>query len=325
MSGVTRKIYEHELNDIKSMWNKQIKTIEDILGKHYDEKDIIESLKKYYPHEWYSVQVKYDYYYQKDKHLERITGRRRYNMPSPENLIKSVSEFKKITSYSFRQQHSLSYNIETATQYEILLSKKRQPKINKINKKIAEAKSKTQQVTPDFIDKLIGLYEQKRTSQKDKVYILFELKKYYNVRIIKFFFKVNDTELNKQLRNIAFQHLQSFNYNPRLRKQKYMQVHCKNRTRKEYLKNVYPDEHYDIKGIPQELEYRIHNSKDQKIKRYDYFISHSSKDFLTVQHLISYENSQGKNIYCDWISDSDYLKRHLVCDATLKVIEKRME
>lgn len=40
-------------------------------------------------------------------------------------------------------------------------------------------------------------------------------------------FKVNDTELNKQLRWIAFYHLQSFNYRPRARRQKYMQVHTK--------------------------------------------------------------------------------------------------
>lgn len=33
---------------------------------------------------------------------------------------------------------------------------------------------------------------------------------------------------------------------------------------------------------------------------------------------------KGKNIYCDWINDNDYLKRHLVCEATLNVIKTRM-
>ena len=44
---------------------------------------------------------------------------------------------------------------------------------------------------------------------------------------------------------------------------------------------------------------------------------------------MKYENypelQKGKNIFCDWINDVDYLKRHLLCEATLKVIEKRME
>lgn len=44
-----------------------------------------------------------------------------------------------------------------------------------------------------------------------------------------------------------------------------------------------------------------------------------------VQKLIQYENKKGKNVFCDWINDSDYLKRNLLCDATLKVLEKRLE
>lgn len=62
--------------------------------------------------------------------------------------------------------------------------------------------------------------------------------------------------------------------------------------------------------------------KRTKIKEYDFFISHSSKDSFSVQKLIVYENQQGNNVFCDWISDADYLKRNLMCDATLRVIEK---
>jgi hypothetical protein len=104
-----------------------------------------------------------------------------------------------------------------------------------------------------------------------------------------------------------------------------MQVHTKNKKRKKYLKEIYPNETYNIPKTPEELEYRIENSKEQKIKTYDFFISHSSIDSSFVQRLILHENQNGKNIFCDWINDSDYLKRNLVCDATLKVLEKRME
>lgn len=104
-----------------------------------------------------------------------------------------------------------------------------------------------------------------------------------------------------------------------------MQIHAKNEKRKCYLREVYPDERYDIPQNPDELEYRIENSKEQKLKSYDYFISHSSKDSKEVQKLIYVENQQGKNVFCDWINDIDYLKRHLLCDATLKVIEERMK
>lgn len=139
-------------------------------------------------------------------------------------------------------------------------------------------------MTPEFIDKMIGLYERKNTSQKDKMYILLELQKYYSPKIIQFFFKLNDTELNKQLRWSAFCHLQSFNYQPRARRQKYMQVHTKNKKRKDYLKKVYSEQKCEIPKTPMELEYRIDNGKEQKIKTYDFFISHSYKDGATVQN-----------------------------------------
>lgn len=136
---------------------------------------------------------------------------------------------------------------------------------------------------------------------------------------------MNDTELNKQLRWDAFYHLQSFGYRPRARRQKYMQVHTENKKRREYLKNVYPNETFSLIQTPNELEYRINNSKEQKLKKYDFFISHSYKDSALVQKLIEHENLNGNDVFCDWINDSDYLKRHLLCSATLSVIEKRLE
>ena len=236
-----------------------------------------------------------------------------------------ASRCKKILSKEYQRIHFDNYTEESGVLARENLWLKRKPKIERVNQKIEKALSKVQQVTPSFIDQLIGLYERKNTSQKDRRYILLELKKYYSDKIIQFFFKLNDTELNKQLRWEAFYHLQSFNYQPRARRQKYMQVHTKNKKRKEFLKEVYPFETYEIPQNPNELEYRIENSREQKIKEYDFFISHSSKDGTIVQKLIRAENQNGKNIFCDWINDVDYLKRHLLCEATLKVLEKRME
>ena len=296
-----------------------------MLPKNYKDEDIIILLKKYYPHEWQSVEIKCEYYNKKDRYLKSIKGKTRYNMQAPERILQNVPEYRRLISSEYRKKYALEYN-EKIQLHEIeLLWKKRESKIQKINKKVENAKLKTQQMTPSYIDKLIGLYERKDTSQKDRMYIIVELQKYYSPKVIQFFYKLNDTELNKQLRWIAFYHLQSFNYQPRARSQKYMQVHTKNKKTRDYLKNIYPNEHYDIPKNPDELEYRIENAKEQKMKRFDFFISHSSKDSSIVQKLISYENGKGYNIFCDWINDVDYLKRHLICDATLKVIEKRLE
>jgi hypothetical protein len=325
MSGVTKHIFNHEIYAILSMFNCEIKTVEPLLPKEYSSSDIIALLREFYPHEWHSVEIKYVYYQTKDCYIKRKFGKNRYNMKAPDVLLMDASRCKEILSKEYQRIHFDSYTEESLVLARENLWLKRKPKIERVNQKIEKALSKTQQVTPSFIDQLIGLYERKNTSQKDRRYILLELKKYYSDKIIQFFFKLNDTELNKQLRWEAFYHLQSFNYQPRARRQKYMQVHTKNKKRKKFLREVYPFETYEIPQNPNELEYRIENSREQKIKEYDFFISHSSKDSTCVQKLIRAENQDGKNIFCDWINDVDYLKRHLLCKATLKVLEKRME
>ena len=325
MSGVTKHIYDREIIDINVMWNNQLKKIEKVLPCTYNEDDIIKLLKKYYSHEWKSVQYKKQYYDKKDQYLIKRFGKARYKMPSVEVLIRNNGKFKYLLSDKTKRNYSSSFDENVWKNNKDILWQERKNKIARIDTKISNAKAKTQMVTPAFLDQLIGLYERKNTSQKDRVYIIHELKKYYNPKVINFFFKLNDTELNRQLRETAFYHLQSFNYQPRLRRQKYMQVHTKSKKRKEYLKKVYPYEKYSITYNPDELEYRIENGKEQKIKSYDYFISHSSKDSKLVQNIITYENSIGKNIFCDWINDSDYLKRNLLCEATLKVIEWRLQ
>lgn len=56
MSGVTKHIFEHELDDILSMWNTEIKSVTPLLPRKYTKADIIALLKYYYPHEWQSVE-----------------------------------------------------------------------------------------------------------------------------------------------------------------------------------------------------------------------------------------------------------------------------
>lgn len=325
MPGVTKHIYEADIRDIHAMWKNQLKSIAVILPQNYTEEDVVNLLKEYYPHEWESVVFKKQYYDIKDKFLQKRKGRSRYCMPAPAVLLKSNAQFRKLISREHRLRYAERFDEEVRAKEESNLKRKRIPKIQRIDQKIASAKYQTQSVTPDFLDKVIGLYERKNTSQKDRVYLLIELKKYYNPKVINFFFKLNDTELNKQLREMAFKHLQSFNYQPRLRKQQYMQVHTSNKKRKAFLKEEYPNQTYTVPQTPDELESRIGIGKEQSLKRYDMFVSHSSMDSEIIRKLISYENDQGIFAFCDWMNDSDYLKRTLLCEATLRVLEYRLD
>lgn len=325
MPGVTKRIYIQDLNGIDVMWTKCIDEIKGALPFNYTKEDVVFLLKKYFPHEFDSVIYKKKYYDTKDRFLMKRYGRKRFCMPEPIEIIYKNRLFIKITSLGYKKFHNENYSDELHKENILKLDKKRCHKIKKVNNKIAEAKLYTQSVTPFFIDKLIGYYERKNSTHKDKVYILLELKKYFNEKVINFFFKLNDTELNKQLRHEAFYHLQSFNYQPRLRKQKYIQIHSKNKKRKGFLRNEYPSLTFKIPKTPEELEYRIFNGKEQVFKEYDFFVSHSSKDSYIVMKLKEYKNNLNKFVFCDWINDNDYLKRELLSSATLNVIEHRLD
>lgn len=80
-----------------------------------------------------------------------------------------------------------TFSIQKQKEYKNLLDKRRLPKIEKRQEKIEKAKKRAQEMEPEFLDALMGLYDRKNTSQKDKVYIFLELEKYYCKKTINFF------------------------------------------------------------------------------------------------------------------------------------------
>ncbi len=325
MSGYTKRKCQNDFRQAIIDMNKYIKTIMPILPYEYNLEVIKGLLEKYYPHEMKALSVQYKYYQTKEKSLVKHKKSRYSLFLDVEGIILSSAVYKTIMSEKYISNHKTTFSKESTDIETKKLSSKREAKIKKIDDKIQRSLQKTQQVEPEFLDALMGLYDRKQTTQKDKVYILNELQKYYNDKVLKFFSKKIDTEYNIQLREMAFHYYQSVGFRPVLRKQKHMRVPSKNRNRKAFLKNDYAHQRFDILGTPEELEYRIENSKEQVLKHYDFFISHSSSDQKEVQALIENLNKNRKNVYCDWINDNDYLKRVLVGDATLNIIKNRMK
>lgn len=326
MAGYTKHMFLKDLESMRNDLSKYISTLIPVLPKSYDNKTILILLEKYYPFEWRIINEKYKYYSKKDKSLAKRGKKPRYSMCTPEDLLQSLGVYQRIFSESYINAHAENFSDDTYLLNEQKLLASRMPKIQARIEKIDAMKRKVQLVEPVFLDSLMGLYDRKNTSQKDRVYILKELEKYYCPKVINFFQKKVDTEYNRQLREMAFYHLQRLGYfTGPLRKQKYMRIHTQNKKRRKFLKEVYAYERYNIAEMPEELEYRILNAKEQSLKSFDYFISHNSNDFSAVQQLIQDLNKKNLNVYCDWISDTDYLKRALVCGATLEVIRKRIE
>lgn len=326
MSGFTKHMYEKDVVEIKKQLSEYVKELSIILPPDYDFNSLVSLIEEFYPYEFRVIKEKYEEYRILDRKIIKIKGKARFNMPAPLTILENLPITKNILSDAFRQKYVQEFDMKTYEHKKEILVRNRMPRIKKKKDKIDKAIAKTQQMEPKFLDKLMGLYERKETTQTDRVYIMLELQKYYCPKIIKFFRKRAHSELNFQLREMAVLFLHSMGHHAVLRKQKYMQIHTKNRKKKKKLKQEYAKQKFNIKAIPNELEYRINNNAmEQRLKFYDYFISHSSKDYENVQKLIYELNKKKQNVYCDWINDTDYLKRKLVCDATLMVIRKRIE
>lgn len=320
----TKHKYEEIFKKNQTDFAKYIDTIIPILPAEYTAQTIINYLKQYYPFEYSLLEEQYKYYNGADIKLVEVHKKRRYNPVEPNTFLERIIRKKKLLTLTVLKHHKETFSKLIQEQRENELKKVRLPRINKKRNKIAQARQYVQMVGPVFLDKLMGFYDRKNASQKDKVYILTELKKYYSPKTVRFFKKLANSEYDFQLREMAFYYLQSFGHFVELRKQKYMQIHTKNKRRRKRIKES-GKIRYIIPETPEELAYRINNqAKEQKYKAYDYFISHSYKDFKSVQYLIDFLNYKKKNIYCDWISDKDYLKRNLFCEDTVHILEQRI-
>lgn len=76
---------------------------------------------------------------------------------------------------------------------------------------------------------------------------------------------------------------------------------------------------------PADLVQRIEKNSIQNRKSFDMFISHSSRDASLIKKIIKALNAHNISVYCDWTSDSDFLKRELVSEFTKIVLLKRLE
>lgn len=324
MSGVSKKIFESELLKIKNKLEKPIKNILTILPEEYDLLMIENYFKELYIFEYNSLYDFKEYFDKKNKDLLRCGKKSRYKVPKILDFLKEYSEVKKALKNNFKIKHKENYCEEERNLKYISLKNEVDKKNRKRKEKLEQAKARVQNIEPEFLDKLIGLYEKKNASQESRMYIMMELEKYYCKKTINFFRKRNDTEYNNQLRNKAFYKLQEWGHYVRLRRGKYIVIKSKNKKRRKFIKTIYKNQKSSIQETPFELQKRIDESLEQKLKSYDFFISHSSKNASIVKKLKGYFNQKNKNIYCDWISDDHYLKRSLVSEATKIIIEKRL-
>ncbi len=313
MPGVTKRKYVGEIMRFNKQLKRPLKLIVEALPYTYDEDTIINLFKELYPHEWQIMNERYKQYKEKDKFLLKVGKKERYKPQAPKKYLLNLPQIKYKLRDKAKQSHKRSFNEEEQLKKLSELKNKRMKVINKKEEKIHKSRELLQNIEPLYIDAFITAYHKKAITTEGKIEIFKELQKYGCNKTLKFFYKLNDSERNNQIRNMAFKHLQDIGHYSKLRKS------FKGK-KKEYM-----IEKSNFNMTPEDLVKRIENNTIQNKKSYDVFISHSSRDSSIVKQVIKALNKQGLTCYCDWTSDNDFLKRNMVSDFTKEVLKKRMK
>ena len=311
--GKAQRKYIGELIRFEKLLKRPLNLIYDILPEDYNGEDIINLFKKFYPFEWKTICERYQTYSEKDEFLVKQGKKRRYKPLAPRKYFFSLPKVKHMLSSSQRKGHKEHFDLTERKKIFDELDKKRTSKLNKRNFKIQQAKMNLQEVEPMFLDALIAAYHRKGNTIDDKLEILKEIQKYDCSESVRFCRKINDSERNNQVRKMAFYYLQKIGCYVKLRK------NFSGKTK------IYMTEKSNFYMTPKDLIDRLEYNKSIQLKKsFDVFISHSSKDASAVRRIMNALNKQGLVCYCDWTSDSDFLKRNLVSEYTREVLKKRM-
>ncbi len=284
-----------------------------ILPCEYTREDLLSTFKEYYPIEWNTLVERSALLKRKNSFLKRVGKKARYDMTSPEVFFFNIPHVHTILGNGYKKKHKETYNEEKRHEAIVFLRGKRNHRVSKLKEKIDKCESRLQRIDPYYLDILLHLYHRKGNTVKAKMEIVLECKKFHTEAICNFFYKLNDSERNDQIRNIAFHYLQDLGHYVRLRKKfKGKQKNYMTETAKQNY-------------LPLDLSRKIEQDPIQSKKKFDVFISHRFADNAIVLKVKDILNRQHKLCYCDWLSDHEFLQRKYAGEYTKIVLKKRID
>ena len=313
--GRTKRKYNAELIRFQKTLRKPIRNVLAIMPKGFTDKEFLCEFKLLYSYLWDDVCAKAKEYQRMDNGLEKKGFPKRYFFPTPAMYIKKVST--PIIKNKALHEKLILYS-EERTNFRNSLIKECAIKRQKREVKLETNLKYTQKVTPSSSNYYIQTYfHYKRTNPIDvdtRYAVLVEASKYKSPITIKFLHKVNASERNYHLRYFAFQALQKFGVKEvRLRKNR--------KGKKKVGDKILPTP----VETPDDLIHSIYNTQLEQMKKYDLFLSHSSFDSELLLSLKSVLNHSNVNVYVDWVSDRNALKRELTNINTANTIIERLK
>lgn len=308
--GDTARQFNMFYVDYKKKFKKPIQNVARLMPQEFSDSYFVETFKRLYPNLWEDLNKQYKYWHDKNDVLLKYGKKSRYNFRKPYNFILDCSYHCRIALRKDKERDILSKDKIIELEAEILQQSKK--KIEKTKKKEERALYYVQEVEPRYAKAFIDAYFETHDLHR-RLEIMREMSKYKSDSIISFFYRVNSCTRNFYLKQEAMKYIQGMSLPFGLRRKK--------NGKKNYIDN----EKVKNNTSPDILMRRLYVDKLEKLKEYDLFLSHNSKDEGKIVEIYKKFNAMGLVAYIDWVNDKYDLKRQWCNASTAKVIKERIK
>lgn len=313
--GRTKRRYQGELLRFRKTLKRPLRNVLATMPEGFSEELFLSEFKLLYSYLWDDICSKAEEYNRMDKRREKKGLPKIYFFPKPISYLRSIAlpiiHNEGLYNQLKKPEKERVEFRENLLEQSLCKQKKRKDKIG-LNQKYV------QQVVPSYSNYYIQTYfagkHQNPTDIDTRYAVLQEASKYKSPVTIKFLYKVNASERNYHLRHFAFLTLQKFG-------EKEVRLRPNRKGKKRPGDKIVPNPI----NTPDDLIRFIYNSQLEQMKKYDLFLSHSSFDSELLLSLKSVLNHSNVNVYVDWISDSNALKRELTNVNTANAIIERLK
>jgi hypothetical protein len=308
--GVMARKFNAFYCDYKKKFKKPISTVAEIMPVEFTDAYFVDTFKRLYPNLWKDLEEQYEYWHKKNDELIKHGKKSRYNFRKPYNFILDCS-------YNHRRNlrndtDRVALEPEHIKSIEDNVLKKSLKKVQKKQQKINKNMYHVQEIEPIYAKVYIDEYFRTHDLH-ERLEIMRELSKYKSDEIVSFFYKVNACTRNFSLKEESMHYIQGLGLPFKLRGKK--------KGKKTYIDNekVYND------SSPEILMKRLYVDRLERIKRFDMFISHSSKNEEAIVQFYKALNTSGYVAYVDWVNDKYDLKRQWCNATTAEIIKERIK
>lgn len=307
--GKASRQFNKFITNYKKKFKKPIRMVASLMEPGFTDDDFVNTFIRLYPHLWNDIEKQHNYWHTQNQSLKKYGKKRRYHFPKPVVFILDCSETNRINLRSNTYHNTLTNEEKFALEERIISDS--QKRLKQKQGKVIQKLHYIQEIEPKYASTFIDRYFRTHDLH-EKLEIIRELSKYKCKNIVSFFYKVNACNRNDSLKEEAMHYIHGLG------------LPFRKRPKKKGKTNFIDDEVVVNKSNPEVLHKRLFVNSLERLKEFDMFISHNSKDEDKIVGFFKTLNSLGYVAYIDWVNDKYDLKREWCNAATAQVIKERI-